>query len=1243
MREIGNLLKDESNISILNELLGGDLLSTTNLASLVQDFVPTIRNSQTTCVPCGGAVRAQCPSDSLTVRGMAGGYVGHSVGGQIWGNSDDTWKSENDAIGLNGEMVYWDPIEKTKPNYTIGHYVGPQRENAAIRIRSVYGAEYAGGYCGLMECGSTAQTGGLSLLGGLVHTENLLGALQAVYPVIRNAAVYGPLAQLDVNTWNSWVQYIGQNGGFASELSRIGIIHSQEELDAILATFIYGYHVVAGRDQFEIAATKILSGCAGGFVGSMHSGVIRNGHAEDVKLIRAMRAAGGFAGEMQTKGLAELGSVSLLGIDLQLGNLLQAGSVFVPAVYASGATGYQMGVSVSAFGDGEHDDVGCAGGFVGASYGGQIGEKQDDGVSEPDVWIRNLKDVKGVYAIGGFVGKAAAASVLSADTGDVSTGYLQEILNFVNSNPSKLINLLNASVGTIKNAEVTASDPDWGIVIDGKYTEGGETKYADYAGGFAGSLEATVLGERKNADDKLVLNNLRSVSGGYYVGGFFGLAKTGSVAEVGGNNGAGTKTKLLQLIQLGNVSVLDAFRTYIYHAEVNGVADGICVEAHDQSAVGRMETYRVSGAAGGFGGGLMNGTVENSAVVGVNSVKAPNYAAGFIGYMGKGGGVDAEEVSIEQEHQGLITQILNALGLDLGVNAQVLNIVGSTVEHCSAAGYEPGFVVKTTETQHTIQNLVNDADLTGSCAAGFTGFGDISQIEDCHVTVMKFAKGPQISAGFIGRTSVAYLGNINAESPLVQFVVRIVDVLVRALYLDNLQDADVLNLDGNLLGLKLFADGNLLYVNLLGLKVGVSLSRNDPDYGGNSDAAIITIGSSTIKLPCDENGITNTGDTPNAVVHLIQSNRTSVKNSSVTGIDRGYDIFAGGSWNGVEGMDSFGYAGGFVGYNDLGFVSHDNMILCDEIFGVDGLVGPFAGKTAYDANYTPDYLEHHDNVYSVYRGRESGLTEIQTDDGTTFGSAVEDNTPGGPYNRYDVTHRDVIMTHADLENAVETGSNQRDLNAYASGAKVILMLNEPLEDNKPGETPDPDDMKDPCDEYFELTVKKTWKDDSDFYGGRPGAITVRIWQVDVGTASPDTMVTHGIPADETLEPYQIITLTVDDAADDNVWSKTVKDLPVWYMVELTTEENEEQITTTERHYYRYYVCEDAVEHYSTSYQVIEKTATVQITNEHVGPILPETGRAGDVGIVVIGVSLLMIGGLWPKRRRARRKEVPMRN
>ena len=60
---VANVLGDGS---VLKKLVNLDYL-----LSLVQDFVPTIRNSSTDATVCGGAVRAQAASDTTTRRGMA--------------------------------------------------------------------------------------------------------------------------------------------------------------------------------------------------------------------------------------------------------------------------------------------------------------------------------------------------------------------------------------------------------------------------------------------------------------------------------------------------------------------------------------------------------------------------------------------------------------------------------------------------------------------------------------------------------------------------------------------------------------------------------------------------------------------------------------------------------------------------------------------------------------------------------------------------------------------------------------------------------------------------------------------------------------------------------------------------------------------------------------------------------------------------------------------------------------------
>ena len=250
------------NASILKGLV--DIESA--LASVAEDFVPTIRNSSTTCIPCGGAVRADAASTKQVQRGMAGGYAGHNEGGHIWGNNTKKWKGKEE-------------------------YTGPTSTCKAVRIRSVYGEEIAGGFTGLMESADTASTGNLSLLLGLVKVDNILGALSVVYPTEENTAVYGPLAQMDYETWNKWVKFVGKKGGYGSDLAANGTVENQEELDKIIGKYAYGYNVVAGRANYRDEIKLANGGAAGGYVGSMQTGTITNGQAYQAKTIKGIRCA----------------------------------------------------------------------------------------------------------------------------------------------------------------------------------------------------------------------------------------------------------------------------------------------------------------------------------------------------------------------------------------------------------------------------------------------------------------------------------------------------------------------------------------------------------------------------------------------------------------------------------------------------------------------------------------------------------------------------------------------------------------------------------------------------------------------------------------------------------------------------------------------------------------------------------------------------------------------------------------
>ena len=1185
----GDVAKLLDNASVLSKVVNIDEV----LASVLQSFVPSIRNSSTNCVPCGGAVRANAASDTTVQRGMAGGYVGHNMGGTIHGFDTSLWFAEDG---------------------TSKAYNGPTSLCKAERIRSVYGHEYAGGYTGLMEPADTAKVGGLKVLGGLISVNNILGALGVIYPVQTNTAVYGPLAGLDVETWNSWVQYVGKYGGYGYELAKAGTVTSQEELETKLADYIYGYNVVAGRGQFD---SQLYGGDAGGYVGCMNSGALTNCMAYDAKQISAMHSAGGFAGQMKTGGAVELGTVNILGLNLNVGQLVNIAQLFVPAIRNSSVQGYQSGLTVQATGLPEKH-CGYSGGYVGSAYGAQIQLDGEEKLPTTDQWsstdkyaapvascnATNLRRVTGRIAVGGYVGLASAGSVAGVNT-NASNGLLQGILDHLISAPDYLVKVLQATATTIHAATVSAADNTWGFVVDGAYKDGDAVKYAAYAGGFAGSLEASAVGEKDSDAKRIQVQNLRSVDGGKYAGGFFGLADVAGVAQVSGKDPKGSETKLLSgLIKLGNTSVLDAFRTYIYDSKVTGVQSGLTVQAHSGSQEATQSETRYTGCAGGFGGGMMDGSVKNSAVSNLATVEGLNYTGGFVGHLGKSGVADIDDVSV-----------LDKLLLDGTVGA--LDLFGSHVDNCSVTGFGLGTVIKAQGGQQPI-------------AGGFAGYADLAKISSCSTNLLKKVTSGQIAGGFIGKTDMNYVVSAELQSKLLNGLFEIVNELLRILYIGDLQNLGFVNVNLDpILKLKILSEGDTLSVTLLGLKISVALNR---DLGeGKSDLAIITIGDSVIELPCTRNGI-DKDKISNVKINLIKGNRTDIDSCTVSGISSGYDVYAGGADDTADGSDSSGYSGGFIGLNHEGQVKYSTMTLCDVVRGTKNLVGPFTGvndlKSVYSFN-TIKSIEGNNNHYSIYRAYNALLAKVAKANKDVFGSAEKDTSTGTDYNRYEVLHLDKITEFSDLKDAKmedAAAATTADLAAYESPAKAVLMLDTANADNPDSTITEPADTADPCKKYVDLTISKIWKDFANIDGKRPNEIKVNIYQ---RAFKPD-----GTPAgDKTL--YKTITMTKDDVESGHAstWRTVLKNAPV--LKYQTAADG--TVTDTIEAYYVYSFEEETVPGYTlTGSTYDEKTYHATITNTH-HPMLPDTGSTGDWLYVVVGVGILLLALSVPRKRKGRRE------
>lgn len=1272
----------DSKETLTGSVIGGLIGTSGALASLLQDFVPTVRNSKTTCVPCGGAVRAQAASDEFVQRGMAGGYVGHNEGGHIWGMNNAPWKEEND----------------TSNHYTGTVEAGTKRRAVAERIRSVYGAEIAGGYTGLLEPADTAEAGSLSLLFGLVKAGNLLGALEVSYPTQENSEVTGPLRGIGLDSWNAWVQHVGSQGGYGAEFAGKEFA-TQEDLDAFIAGYIFGTNVVAARTQASSEPNETRGGIAGGYVGLMHGGAITHGQATDTKLVSALRAAGGFAGSMETADAVSLGGTEILGlIQANLGNLLSALDVLVPVVKSSSVTGYRKGMTVRATGTDTSLEQGYAGGYVGYASGAQIWGDATfaDANKDGDRWtagatheratasgcnVQNLRKVSGANCIGGFAGIITAAGVADVNTNSASSGLLQKLLDKIISTPQSVASVLSATVSTVRGASVSAVDEGvaaaagaaedpavaaasaWGFTVEGAYGDASARQYARAAGGFVGLARAVVLGTQdggKTAYDTVSVRGLRGVEGGQYAGGFVGQADVTGVARVGGGTEGDQSTDLLlKLIQAGNISAVDAFRPYFYHASVDGVADGFQVRAHDSSTQGILNAKRFTGTAGGFAGSVVNGSVKDCAVTDLMSVSGVNYTGGFVGHLGKAGTIDAESAKVN--------------GI-LGATAGVLDVWGAHVERSSVVGVSGGYTVSSTH-HGADYGAATDGAKGREVAGGFVGYADLARVLDCDAGNLKLVTSGEIAGGFAGEARRASLVELEATSPLVDFVLKVVNLILNILYVGNLQDLGVINLGewfgtGKIFDIKLLAEGNTAYVNLFGLKIGVALSKKSDENQQQTDVAIITIGDSVVKLPCTKGtGVDIDGDRSELTAQLIKGNRARVEDCSVTGVTGGYDVFGGSASQEADGTAGLatGYAGGFSGLNDEGVLYDNNMYYADVVRGTDEKVDPFANTeldSVWDFNSMKDIVgpdkDAHYNTYRVYREHVDGATNAMTAGNGLITGGVADTGEGTAntgLDRYDVEFfhsvncfdQDIASSDAAGDNktkwigmkgAQRTGDGgfNEPLGVYESASKAVLMLDTAQTGNDGVLTPEPDEGQDPCASQVDITIQKVWNDGGDKEGKRPKSISVKLeafyYDGKDNQVTPNTIVVVSADGGKTeVENPQTIELSAADASGwTDTWRKVVSGLPVAFTDKYG-----------QLHYYSYRVTEVSAIADGTSKSLAEAGYTVTYGTETVDhaititntdlPVLPETGGKG-IWLAVAAGGMLLAWGAYERRRRS---------
>ena len=289
------------------------------------------------------------------------------------------------------------------------------------------------------------------------------------------------------------------------------------------------------------------------------------------------------------------------------------------------------------------------------------------------------------------------------------------------------MNVLQATRTVVDSAEVTgympANEGDNAKPVFSVVGDKGEK--ADFAGGFAGKLTGALIGdESSETKDSVVIKGLKSVAGGKHVGGFFGLADVDGLVEVAEDS----KTSILGLIGLGNVDVLNAFRTYIYSATVNGAENsGLSIYAKERTGSGisgvidkvvslftgdeAVDQTDKDGNVGGFVGSLKDSSVVNCEGNNLNRVNALHSAGGFIGFTGKSGVVDVDNVDV-----------LDKL---LGASAGVADIFGSQVKDSNVNGSDKtGYIIRSKDGEECI-------------AGGFIGYGDLARVDNCQAQELK--------------------------------------------------------------------------------------------------------------------------------------------------------------------------------------------------------------------------------------------------------------------------------------------------------------------------------------------------------------------------------------------------------------------------------------------------------------------------------------------------------------------------
>ena len=593
---------------------------------------------------------------------------------------------------------------------------------------------------------------------------------------------------------------------------------------------------------------------------------------------------------------------------------------------------------------------------------------------------------------------------------------------------------------------------------------------------------------------------------------------------------------------------------------------------------------------------MLNGSAKGSKVTNLRKVNGLSYTGGFIGHMGKSGTVDLDN--------------LGALGNLLSAGAGVLDIFGSHADNCSVSGVPGGFTVHS-------NSKINQQD-GSEIAGGFTGYSDLGRMSGNTVTGLKQVTSGEIAGGFAGKTNFAYLAKINLNSELVKYLVQAVNKILKALQLGKLQQGDLIEINLGIIKINALYDGELVSLNLLGLKIKVGLAKEQ-------SLATISIGDSEIKINCSDGG---TIDEIN--ISLIKANRTRLDSCSVTGIPEGYDVYGGGAGNNANGTGKYGIAGGFVGWNNEGLFKGNDMFFADVIRGAKDLTGPFTGKASLKSNWEFNDIvgiEGENNRYRIYRDGDTVYEDLLGSSNKKLQEKHE--TTEAWKNVYTIRHmtQNQVVKFSDLKDAIlKHLVSKADATAMAEvyqedGAMAVLMANTATTPTEPGGGEETPDVQDPCKDLIELRLKKVWKGDEE--KDRPDSVVFHITR--------SYKVGEETITDEHFNKEVI--LKKEDAQTADIWEKVLSgpEYTAYHVGE-----------DGKKYYYTYHISETKVDGYTTtiSYKG-DHQYSITVTNKKnwFEIPLPETGGWGTTGIYTVGVLLLcFVAAMEYRKRKSKRSQ-----